>query len=276
MDKNFRRRRILMGYVTLVYDNSLASYDASIVVADIPCFIDGGVVTYDKEYRINTFTSDSCMYVVVPGDVSILMVGGGGGGAGSSAFIGYEYPAGGGGGGEVVYTNYTFNDFGLYDVSVGVGGNGGDGGTGGLGKNGLDGGDTIIKYNGSEVLVASGGDGGIAGGAGGDSGSGYNGGGGGGIHGAGGGGAGDSGNGNNYSGNNGGDGGIGTYVDLAQSYCGSGGGGGDAEVGTGTPGAAGPGYYGVGGVGSRSGIYRPYWYGNANPGIIIIKYKYRR
>jgi hypothetical protein len=77
----------------------------------------GGAVTYNKGYRIHTFTSNGTLTVNAPRVVDLLVVGGGGGGGTGAGFV----PGGGGGGGGVIYwRNYMVN--GTTTVTVGNGG----------------------------------------------------------------------------------------------------------------------------------------------------------
>jgi hypothetical protein len=135
----------------------------------------GGVISFDGEFVIHTFTESSTF--TLPKDViaDILLVGGGGGGGSS------QTGGGGGAGGGVIYRQNVNLTAGTYEIQVGAGGKGGSqnasgsgggrsiafgitanagGGGGGVGKEGnpgASGGGGSCAYETDSVSVKKGG-----------------------------------------------------------------------------------------------------------------------
>lgn len=90
----------------------------------------GGVITFDGDFKIHTFTSSGAFnfevtsLATVPPNNTIeylIIAGGGGGGTGQNS-AGNDYDGGGGGAGGFLSGSYTINASGIYTGSVGAGG----------------------------------------------------------------------------------------------------------------------------------------------------------
>jgi hypothetical protein len=111
--------------------------------APTPIDATGGLISYDGDYKIHTFTSSGTFTIDSPAFVEVLVVGGGGGGGGTGS---------GGGAGGYLYNESFYINSGNHSVTVGAGGNGGV-----STSIGGDGGNSIFS-----TLTAIGGGGGVS------------------------------------------------------------------------------------------------------------------
>lgn len=280
-----------------VYDGQTTTWDFTITHNE-PLFMAaaGGTITYDGNYKIHTFTSNSTFNVSIPGDAEVLLIAGGGGGG--SNFDGY-YGGGGGGAGGYIHLNSRAFSSGGHSTVIG------NGGAGAIGvfNNAPDGSNgNNTTFDGYTAIGGGGGGGcltnGLAGGCGGGCGSNDN-----NLNGGsgsqGGNGAstqfGDVGGGGGGTGQSAGwvfeemewrsHGGNGRSYDIsgAATYYGGGGGGG-GDVGDGGQGGGGDGgafthgsngTNGLGGGGGGCGRFGTYNGGNGGKGIVIVRYQYQ-
>lgn len=84
--------------------------------------ITGGTITYDGDYKIHTFTSNSSFTISqlsnITNDVTVFAVGGGGGGASNGSGT---HGSGGGGAGQVIESAYPVSSTGTFNITIGVG-----------------------------------------------------------------------------------------------------------------------------------------------------------
>lgn len=93
----------------ITYSNTI---EQTIIVNGI--WATGGIVTYDGNYKIHTFTESDDFIVTSAGNIEVLVVAGGGAG-------GARHGGGGAGGGVVYHSNLSITQQ-TYSVSVGTGG----------------------------------------------------------------------------------------------------------------------------------------------------------
>ena len=110
---------IRIGNILGLFGNAVAVLGNPIPPPPLPD-ASGGVVTYDGDYAIHTFSSSGDFIANKDLSINILVVAGGGAGGGCQSNT--KYSAGGGGAGGVSYKEGYSLSSGTYAVTIGEGG----------------------------------------------------------------------------------------------------------------------------------------------------------
>lgn len=101
-----------------IYQNKIGNYQGKIGMILPPIDGSGGIVTYDGNYRIHTFTSSGTFQMIHSGDVSTLLLGNGGNGGSQAGGGGYIHSGGGGGAAGICIQANNNLITGLYSVNL--------------------------------------------------------------------------------------------------------------------------------------------------------------